>query len=327
MSGSIYILQEREFIKTGESIYKIGRTSKNNLTRFQQYPKNSELIMQIRSNDNCFHEREIISHFKVKYIQRQDIGTEYFEGDIETMIDDIFNIVRTKSSKELIKPIEEYKQELFEEPIQEIIKDLLEGPEPIPGKTEEYNINKDPIITDVISEIKELPKSKSSSSSITLNDIYGNDNSLNATTNNNNTTNITFTVNPVECESLDHIMLKDFKYIFNDKDNIINRLWLYVYMKNKQNINFYKDDINSRIVSFLSSKLDIQKTTDTHFIEILKSLLSNIGIQLFYKFKNDLPKDELITYMKNFLSFQNQLSDNKYSDSIIVNLMNIIYLS
>lgn len=34
----IYLLQEREFIKTNENVYKVGMTKKENHKRFNQYP-------------------------------------------------------------------------------------------------------------------------------------------------------------------------------------------------------------------------------------------------------------------------------------------------
>ena len=40
----IYLLQEREFIKTKEPIYKIGKTKQVNNKRFGQYPKGSVLL-------------------------------------------------------------------------------------------------------------------------------------------------------------------------------------------------------------------------------------------------------------------------------------------
>jgi hypothetical protein len=36
---NIYLLQEREFIKTKENILKVGMTTKLNHKRFNQYPK------------------------------------------------------------------------------------------------------------------------------------------------------------------------------------------------------------------------------------------------------------------------------------------------
>ena len=48
----IYLLREREFIKTKENIFKIGKTKQLNNIRFSQYPKDSNLLLQISCN-NC----------------------------------------------------------------------------------------------------------------------------------------------------------------------------------------------------------------------------------------------------------------------------------
>ena len=90
----VYLVQEREFIKTNEKIYKIGRTKKENLTRFNQYPKGSALLLQLTCKDCVKLETELIKCFIGKYKQCTDIGNEYFEGDYEDMIEDIFDIKR-----------------------------------------------------------------------------------------------------------------------------------------------------------------------------------------------------------------------------------------
>ena len=47
MVNYIYLLKEREFVKTEENIYKVGRTERENLTRFNQYPNGSVLLLQM----------------------------------------------------------------------------------------------------------------------------------------------------------------------------------------------------------------------------------------------------------------------------------------
>ena len=89
----IYLLKEREFIKTNESILKIGMTKQINHERFKQYPKGSILLFQMICSDCNDNEKQIIELFKNKYIHRKDIGNEYFEGDYTQMMDDIYLIV------------------------------------------------------------------------------------------------------------------------------------------------------------------------------------------------------------------------------------------
>lgn len=93
----VYILKTREFLRTGENIFKIGRTEQKNVKRFEQYPKGSTLYFQSVC-DNCREcERKIINQFKNKFIQRKEFGNEYFEGDLKEMIIMICDIVLCKN--------------------------------------------------------------------------------------------------------------------------------------------------------------------------------------------------------------------------------------
>jgi hypothetical protein len=92
----IYLVQEREFTKTGEPIYKIGKTKQENLTRFKQYSKGSIMLCQIISKDCDEDERILLSKFRTSYVPRKDVGSEYFEGDYEKMIQDIHETIFKK---------------------------------------------------------------------------------------------------------------------------------------------------------------------------------------------------------------------------------------
>ena len=105
----IYLLQEREFLKTGELIYKVGRTTKPNYQRFNQYPNGSVLLFQMICIDCVKNEMSIIEQFKHKFISRPDIGREYFEGDYNDMIDTIYSFIKSNdaiitNNHELIYP-------------------------------------------------------------------------------------------------------------------------------------------------------------------------------------------------------------------------------
>jgi len=90
----IYLLQEREFVKTNEPIFKIGKTKQENNKRFLQYPNGSILLLQSLCFDCDELEKKIIKLFKEKYIYRKDIGNEYFEGDYELMLIDIHKNIK-----------------------------------------------------------------------------------------------------------------------------------------------------------------------------------------------------------------------------------------
>ena len=99
-AGHIYLLQEREFIKTNEPIYKLGKTktginSNGDLKRFKQYPNGSNLIIYRECDDCDNKEKELLSLFNDKFIQRDDIGREYFEGNYNIMKQLIIDNVNT----------------------------------------------------------------------------------------------------------------------------------------------------------------------------------------------------------------------------------------
>ena len=153
----VYLIQEREFIKTSENIFKIGKSKQENNKRINQYPKQSKLILQILC-DNCdILEKELIISFKNKYNHRKDIGNEYFEGDFEDMIKNIFYIRNNiddiinyeKIEKE--KTQEEIKKELLKKEndikIQEEKKLLLK-------QEKEFNIQKKELLKELITKRK-----------------------------------------------------------------------------------------------------------------------------------------------------------------------------
>ena len=98
MSQYIYLLQEREFTKTTENVYKVGMTKKENHERFNQYPKGSLLLFQMICI-NCRNiEKQVIKMFKQQFKQRKDIGNEYFEGDYKIMIDIIYSTIKSEKA-------------------------------------------------------------------------------------------------------------------------------------------------------------------------------------------------------------------------------------
>lgn len=83
----IYLIWEREFWSQNKNIYKIGKSKQQNCRRISSYPKNSKIILIITVDDVDQTEKKLINLFKETFIQRLDIGTEYFQGDCKTMID------------------------------------------------------------------------------------------------------------------------------------------------------------------------------------------------------------------------------------------------
>jgi len=89
----IYLLQEREFIKTEEFVYKIGRTHQESTKRFKSYSKGSVLHIQLSCSDCVKAEKDLLVIFRTQFTPRTDIGSEYFEGNVKKMSDIIYGYI------------------------------------------------------------------------------------------------------------------------------------------------------------------------------------------------------------------------------------------
>lgn len=128
MSQYIYLLQEREFIKTKENVYKVGMTKKENHERFNQYPKGSILLFQVICNNCKNMEKVVVKNFKESFIQRKDYGNEYFEGDYKRMIDIIYLTIKNENDECMVEEtLEEEVEELEELEEVEEVEELKEN--------------------------------------------------------------------------------------------------------------------------------------------------------------------------------------------------------
>lgn len=101
--GYFYLIHIREFIISNQSIYKLGKTTCIK-RRFTQYPKNSKLIFSKKIENKDETENHMKHIFKKKFNQRLDIGTEYYEGDI----DEIICVVNKYFNNELVDELNDY---------------------------------------------------------------------------------------------------------------------------------------------------------------------------------------------------------------------------
>lgn len=153
MSQYIYLLQEREFIKTREHIYKVGMTKKENHERFNQYPKGSLLLFQMICNNCKIIETHVVKLFKQTFKQRKDIGNEYFEGDYKNMIDIIYLAIKNE-----INEYDNNDKIIKEEPIEKITEYIpiqITENTPIQITTYEEYIKNNDIISGIIITKKE----------------------------------------------------------------------------------------------------------------------------------------------------------------------------
>ena len=95
----VYLIYEREFIRSGENVYKIGRTEQPHLIRINAYPKSSELLGFWACENSKLLETEILDLFCSKYKQRKEYGREYFEGNPDNMHNDIIKLIKKLRQK------------------------------------------------------------------------------------------------------------------------------------------------------------------------------------------------------------------------------------
>lgn len=97
ITNYIYLLHEREFIRTSEDVYKVGMSRQSNLNRFNNYPKGSILLFQMECIDCNFIESIVLQIFKDRFYKCSFYGNEYFRGNKKSMIDIIYLIITYES--------------------------------------------------------------------------------------------------------------------------------------------------------------------------------------------------------------------------------------
>jgi hypothetical protein len=146
----------------------------------------------------------------------------------------------------------------------------------------------------------------------------------------NHITTINLGVNPFGLESIEHITLKDFKYIFSDTSTLMDKLCNLVFNRQLSNISFYKYNLNKQIISFLSKNMEIERIEEKDFIIQFRKLLEDTCILLFYQYRDHLNKEELIKYMKKLVEYQDFILYDgdilkKNTKSCIIRLMDFAF--
>ena len=112
--GHLYIVKIREFVKSGEDVYKVGRTF-DIIKRFNSYPKGSKLLFIIPSDDPLKHENKLLEKLRNECKNRTDIGKEYFQIEISNLIKIMMSCVFTNNKykenyTQTQENFEEYKE-------------------------------------------------------------------------------------------------------------------------------------------------------------------------------------------------------------------------
>jgi hypothetical protein len=82
----VYLIHCRASVNIKENVYKFGKTEDFS-KRLCGYDKGSIPLFLLYVNDIDSFEKEILVLFSTKFKKRDDYGSEYFEGNIDEMID------------------------------------------------------------------------------------------------------------------------------------------------------------------------------------------------------------------------------------------------
>jgi hypothetical protein len=152
---------------------------------------------------------------------------------------------------------------------------------------------------------------------ININNINNTENNINNTTNNISNSNINvinntiLTINPLGLESLDHIRFQDLKKYFKNWVSMICDLGHQVYKDNKQNINFFKDNKNSKTISYLNESMEIKKLPTVEFKKKFTDIMFTWYINLIYMHKPNLSENEISHLIAQIIYLFNKSTDSK----------------
>jgi len=113
--GYIYLLQEREFVRTKENIYKVGMTTQENLKRFCGYRGGYILLFQMCCKNAKTIEKKIIKLFKDTFTHEKKLGNETFSGDYKSMIDKIYLTIKDEERNNNEEEVEDDEEPVVEQ--------------------------------------------------------------------------------------------------------------------------------------------------------------------------------------------------------------------
>jgi len=85
----LYLIHTREFFIIRQPVYKIGRSYKLD-NRVKQYPNGSQVLFTMKCKNSKDVKKNLIKLFKEKFVHKPYYGNEYFEGNEDEMINEIY---------------------------------------------------------------------------------------------------------------------------------------------------------------------------------------------------------------------------------------------
>jgi hypothetical protein len=146
------------------------------------------------------------------------------------------------------------------------------------------------------------------------------------TTNTNNITNNTiYMINPFGFENIDHIDLNNFQNISNSDDRFYSNLIKEIYHNNDYNKNFFKKNMNNKIINYLSPQFTIEELEEDKFLELLNKYIFQHYLELVDKFKTSVPFNDAVNFIMAILFQEKKIENNnnyakQIKESIIAKL-------
>jgi len=85
----VFLVQLREFINSNDNIYKIGKIKNmDNINR--TYPNDCRVLLNMKCKNSKDCQKYLVNLFNDKFIKRTYYGSDFYEGDENNMIDEIY---------------------------------------------------------------------------------------------------------------------------------------------------------------------------------------------------------------------------------------------
>jgi len=157
----LYLIHTREFIRSKEPIYKIGRGD-NVKKRVFQYPNGSDILFVNICKQSKLCEAQLIEIFKEKFKQETFYGREYFSGNMFEMIKIMTRYIEKHNDKYIEEDkANEKKKEKQKEEEEEEEKKAKQKQKEEEDKAKQKQKEEDKARSEIKEEVKTKPKVKS----------------------------------------------------------------------------------------------------------------------------------------------------------------------
>ena len=144
--GYIFLVREREFVKTNENVFKLGSSRGEKLDESKAFPNGSILLSLISCHNSDKKLNKLLNLFKDKFSERNDLGENYFEGNSEDMIkiisDNIINSDGEQKNNEELKKNSKKEKTKSKKDNEKSKKEKSKNKKELKEKTNKHDSNK-----------------------------------------------------------------------------------------------------------------------------------------------------------------------------------------